>query len=94
MEKGACAMRVSAKSSCGNMDFTSADSCGCKGLLPSPFKAQFGREILVMLITLFQALQRFLEILSLPYRGSGPFTASVTIFEGSKDFRFLQTLRL
>jgi hypothetical protein len=86
MEKGACAMRVSAKSSCGNMDFTSADSCGCKGLLPSPFKTQFGREILVMLITLFQALQRFLEILSLPYRGSGPLQPQLRYLRAPRIF--------
>lgn len=98
MEKDACAMRVSARPTPKFMwknDFTSADSCGCRALLPSPFRGsiRIARSLLCS-SPFFKPLRRFLEILSSPVPRTWPFTASVTIFEGSEDFRFLQTLRL
>ena len=57
MEKDACAMRVPTPKVPEKNGFTSADSCGyraCCQVLSRPIR---GREILVMLTTLFQALQ-------------------------------------
>ncbi len=98
MEKDACAMRVSArpipKFMWKNGLYVSGQLRPA-GLVAKSFRGSIrvARSLLCS-SPFFKPLQRFLEILSSPVPRIWPFTASVTIFEGSEDFRFLQTLRV